>query len=74
VRRVRTNGDIKWRGGLVYLSEALRGEPVGLAQLDERYWSIRFGPLHIGLLDNYSNRTVSIPTQVSPMCPVAQRG
>ena len=30
VRRVRTNGEIKWQGQMVYLSEALCGEPVGL--------------------------------------------
>ena len=28
VRKVRTNGEIKWRGDKIYLSEALRGEPV----------------------------------------------
>ena len=27
VRRVRTNGQIKWKGSLIYLSEALVGEP-----------------------------------------------
>ena len=31
VRKVRTNGEIKWRGNKIYLSEALRGEPVGLS-------------------------------------------
>ena len=28
LRRVRTNGQIKWKGELVYLSESLVGEPV----------------------------------------------
>ena len=27
VRRVRSNGQIKWQGGLVYLNAALAGEP-----------------------------------------------
>ena len=44
VRRVRRNGEIKWGGGLLYLSEALIGEPVGLVQRDDRYWTVRFGP------------------------------
>ena len=70
VRRVRTNGEIKWQGQLVYLSEALCGEPVGLTPQDDRFWTIRFGPLQIGLLDNYTNRTLHTPTLVLPMSPV----
>jgi len=67
---VKTNGEIKWHGGRVYLSESLRGEPVGLIPVDDRYWSIQFGPLHIGLLDAYANRTLYSPTIVLPMSPV----
>jgi len=70
VRRVRTNGEIKWNGGRVYLSEALCGEPVGLMPQDDRYWTIHFGPLRIGLLDSYANRTLHTPTLVLPMSPV----
>ena len=70
VRRVKTNGEIKWKGERVYVSESLRGEPVGLIPVDERYWSIRFGPLHIGLLNSYANRTLHVPTLVLPMSPV----
>ncbi len=70
VRRVRNNGQIKWKGGLVYLSESLIGEPVGLVQQDERTWSIRFGPLIIGMLDDVSGRVDKTPTKVLPMSPV----
>ncbi len=70
VRRVRTNGEIKWNGGRVYLSEALCGEPVGLMPHDDRYWTIHFGPLQIGLLDSYVSRTLHTPTLVLPMCSV----
>ncbi len=70
VRRVWTNGEIKWQGQMVYLSEALCGEPVGLTPQDDRYWTIRFGPLQIGLLDSYANRTLHTPTLVLPMSPV----
>ena len=70
VRRVRSNGQIKWRGALVYLSEALIGEPVGLVQQDERTWSIQFGPLSIGTLDDVSGRVDRTPTKVLPMSPV----
>ena len=67
VRRVRSNGEIKWQGDKVYLSEALRGEPVGLMPQDQRYLAICFGPLHIGKLDVYSAKVLHTPTQVLPM-------
>ena len=70
VRRVRTNGEIKWNGGRVYLSEALCGEPVGLMPQDDRYWTVHFGPLQIGVLDSYTYRTLHTPTLVLPMSPV----
>jgi hypothetical protein len=37
VRQVRQNGDIKWKGKLVYVSEALAGEPVALKQKEEPF-------------------------------------
>ena len=67
VRRVRSNGEIKWRGEKVYLSESLRGEPVGLVPQDDRFWTIRFGPLQIGLLDDVSLLVLHTPVQVLPM-------
>ncbi len=70
VRRVRTNGQIKWNGGLVYLSEALKGEPVGLVQQDPRYWTVIYGPLSIGLLDDHAGHVLHTPTKLLPKCPV----
>ena len=70
VRKVRTNGEIKWKGGMAYLSGALKGEPVGLVQQDPRYWTVMFGPLSIGLLDEYTGRVLHTPTKVLPMSPV----
>jgi transposase InsO family protein len=70
VRRVRTNGEIKWRGGTLYVSEVLRGEPIGLVQQDDRFWAVRFGPLQIGLLDELACSVFHTPTLVLPMCPV----
>ena len=52
VRRVRRNGDIKWRGGRLFLSETLIGEPVGLCQIDdEGSWQICYGPVELGIID-----------------------
>lgn len=50
VRRVRHGGDIKWRGTLVFVSEALRGEPLGLEEVATGCWHVHFGPLTLGCL------------------------
>ena len=69
-RRVRTNGEIKWKGHKIFLSQALVGEPVGFQQISERTWAIYFGLLQIGLLDESTMKTVKTPVNVLPMCPV----
>jgi transposase InsO family protein len=66
-RRVRTNGEIKWKGAKVYLSESLCGELVGLSQHDDRHWTIRFGPMVIGMLDQHAQRVIRTPIEVLPM-------
>ena len=53
VRQVRTSGEIKWRGELHFLGQALCGEPVGLEQIDDRYWRIYFGPLPVATMDDH---------------------
>ena len=70
VRQVRTNGQIKWKGNTIYLSESLKGEPIGLKQRDNRFWTIYFGPLSIGLLDDHARCILNTPTKVLPMSPV----
>jgi len=51
VRRVRTNGEIKWRGALVYTSAALVGEPVGIEEGEDGLWQVRYGPVLLGSID-----------------------
>ena len=67
VRRVRSNGEIKWAGERVFLSEALVGEPVGLVLHDDRSWAIRFGHLEVGLLDGHAMRIIKTPVRALPM-------
>lgn len=67
VRRVRSNGEIKWHGRKIFLSTILHGEPVGLAPLGNGRWTIQFGPLRIGMLDTRSSQVFKIPVEVSPM-------
>jgi putative transposase len=49
IRRVRSNGQIKWQGELVYISETLVGELVGITE-DKEGWLVSFGPIPLGLL------------------------
>jgi putative transposase len=50
VRRVRQNGEIKWQGGLLFLGEALIGEPVGLVEADNDRWTVSYGPIELGTI------------------------
>ncbi len=50
-RRVRHDGRVKFRGEKYFLSEALRGELVGLVEVEEDVWQIWFGPVEVALFD-----------------------
>lgn len=58
VRQVRSKGEIKWRGQLLYVSEVLAGEPVALEPCGEGLWNLyyRFHPL--GQVDDQNKRIV----------------
>lgn len=51
VRSVRPSGEIKWRGGRLYLSEALAHERVGLDPIDDGCWLVHFCRLPLAVLD-----------------------
>ena len=51
VRRVNSNGEIKWRGGRIFISTALIGELVGIAELETGDHVVRFCELDVGLID-----------------------
>ena len=50
VRRVRSNGEIKWRSKAIFITKALAGEPVGLLEIDEELWQVKYGPILLGTL------------------------
>ena len=50
LRRVAERGDIHWRNRVVFLSEVLAGETVGLEE-DEQGWRIWLGPLLLTRLE-----------------------
>jgi putative transposase len=56
VRRVRSNGEIKWGGELIFISEVLIGEPVGIAETETGEWVVRFGNVELGYIDRKRRR------------------
>ncbi len=51
VRRVRHNGEIKWNGGFVYVSQTLAGEAVAAAETEEGQWTLSFHAHQLGIID-----------------------
>ena len=56
VRRVRTDGSIKWGGDMVFVSEPLAGEPVGIAETDSGHWIVRFAGIDLGIIDRRTKK------------------
>jgi hypothetical protein len=50
VRRVRSNGQIRWQGQKRFVGEAFVGYPVGLKPMGGQKWRVHFGSLLIGEL------------------------
>jgi putative transposase len=69
VRQVRQNGEIKWKGEKVYVSEVLAKASVGLKQKEEHLWEIYFSTYLLGILDEEDMR-IKPGEKVLTMSPV----
>jgi putative transposase len=56
-RHVRTSGEIKWQGHRLFVSETLAGEWIGIEELADGVWSLRYAHIELG---RYDERTKSI--------------
>ena len=56
VRRVRSNGEIRWGGNLVFVSDALIGELVGVAETETGDWIVRFIDVDLGIIDRRTRK------------------
>ena len=65
VRRVRSNGEIKWKGELIFVSQVLAGEPVGIELTESGDWRVRYGEVELGFLDSTHLRLNRYPTPVT---------
>jgi transposase InsO family protein len=73
VRRVKQNGCIMWKAKEVYVSQALTREPVGLRQIGESLWEVRFSFHTLGILDEQIVKVLPITERnkyLLPMSPV----
>jgi hypothetical protein len=49
-RRVKRNGDIRWRGVQRHIGQAFGGDDVGLKPIGKGKWRVYFGPMLVGEL------------------------
>jgi transposase InsO family protein len=56
LRQVRHNGEIKWRGEFIYVSEVLAKEPLGLKPIDTDKWELRYSFHVLGILDERTHK------------------
>ena len=56
VRRVNPNGQIKWQGDLIFISEAVRGELVGMAESERGDWTVCFMSVELGRIDRQTRK------------------
>lgn len=70
LRRVRSNGQIKWCGRKRFIGEALKGTSVGVKRVDENHSQVYFGSILLGALYDADSRglqpSVYIPQTYQP--------
>jgi putative transposase len=66
---VRSNGEIRWGGEMIFLSEALIGEPVGIAETEAGDWLVRFADIDIGIIDRRSKKLCRFTAARPPRHP-----
>lgn len=56
VRRVRGSGEIKWRGDLLFVGEALIGEPVAIEETETGDYNVRFMTVELGVIERTTGK------------------
>jgi transposase InsO family protein len=65
VRHIHTCGCMKWQGKLIYVSENLSGEDIGLKRISEHEWEMRFSFHYLGIFDENNNKINTMNTMKS---------
>jgi transposase InsO family protein len=71
VRRVRSSGEIIWKGERTYISEALVGEPIGIAELETGDHVVRFCARDVGLINPTGRFSRFAPPREEPSSAAA---
>ena len=58
VRSVRHNGEIKFMGRKIYITELLAGLPLGLKEIADGLWQLQFSFYALGTLDLRKNKII----------------
>ncbi|TGR16830.1 integrase, partial [Mesorhizobium sp. M8A.F.Ca.ET.202.01.1.1] len=68
VRWVRHNGEIRWNGGVVYVSQSLAGEAVAATEAEDGQWALTFHNYPLGIID--TRRMKLIRRSAAPTKPL----
>lgn len=60
IRRVSGDCTLRWKGRKVFVSSLLKYRSVGLEQVADQVWSVFFGPVHLGWLDETDYRIMDV--------------
>lgn len=60
-RKVKASGQIKWRGHDVRVTDALIGEEIGLAPVDEGRWNLYFATHLLATFDERKMKVIPLP-------------
>ena len=56
IRRVSPNGCLNFKRKALFIGEALKGQKVGLEEIEDGIWSFYFGPVLVGRYDEHQQR------------------
>jgi transposase InsO family protein len=60
IRRVSGDCTMRWRNRNIFVSSLLKQRCVGLEQVADQVWSVFFGPVHLGWLDETDFRIMDV--------------
>ena len=66
-RQVRADGCIRLKGQLIFVSQALRGQQIGLEALAVEHWALWFGRLRLGEIDLQQGATFRPTASTTPL-------
>ena len=65
IRTICEGGNLRWCGEKIFIGRALAHEPLGLNEEDDGLWTVHFGPIVLGQIDERKKQTQFIPNKNS---------